>query len=233
MSAVLPEPLSVPWELKPISSARAGSEVLDDGRMKFWIKHDVVRGVTPAMLVWWFQNLEGDVEVEGRMLNRYRVWHPFDHAYARYVRRLPDGTIGPGAQIELLEYLGRNPKYKTHITTTIEKLDEEGYIHNPVQHGVSLARMEYTFREVGNGTVYENALIVPRDHGSWFFRKVVVPVLFPEPKGQAWIRHNVEEVGCFENFLPDLYRAHNRPKSRNDHLADGVAAAAASLAPGM
>ncbi|MFL5936209.1 MAG: DAPG hydrolase family protein [Gaiellaceae bacterium] len=218
MNTALPQPLSLPWELKPVSSARAGSEVLEDGRLKFWIKHDTIKGVTPAMLVWWFSNLEGDVEVDGRMLNRYRVWHPFDHVHARYVRRLADGSIGPGAQIELLEYLGRNPKYKVDIVTTIEKLDEEGYIHNPVSHGVSLARMEYTFRETGDGTVYENCLIVPRDHGSWFFRKVVVPILFPESKGQAWIKHNVEEVGCFENFLPSLYRAHTGTDSTKARL---------------
>lgn len=225
MATTLPEPLNVPWELKPISTAKAGSEVLDDGRLRFWIRHDIVKGVTPAMLVWWFQHLEGDVELDGRQVDRYRIWHPLDHAYARYVRRRPDGTVGPGAQIELLEYLGRNVKYKTHIVTTIEKLDEEGYIHNPVQHGVALARMEYSFREVAGGTLYENALIVPRNHGSRFFRSVVVPLLFPEAKGRAWIRHNVEEVGCFENFLPDLYRKETlatkriAPRTRPDVLS--------------
>jgi hypothetical protein len=91
---------------------------------------------------------------------------------------------------------GRNPKYKVDVLTTIEKLDEEGYIHNPVSHGVSLARMEYTFREVGDGTLYENCLIVPPNHGSWFFRKVV----------------------------PDLYRAHDpatSATSRRDAISVG------------
>jgi hypothetical protein len=209
----LPEPLTVPWELKPVSSARSGAEALADGRMKFWIKHDLLKGVTPAMLAWWFSNLEGDVDIEGRLLNRYRVWHTFDHVYARYVRRLPDGSIGPGAQIELLEYLGRNPKHKVEILTTFEKLDEEGCIHNPVVRGISLARMEDTFREVAGGTLYDSALIVPSGRRSWFFRKIVVPILFPEPKGQAWIKHTVEAVGCFENFLPDLYRRETRQQS--------------------
>ena len=65
-----PEPLTVPWELKPMSSARTGAEALPDGRMRFWIKHDLLKGVTPAMLAWWFSNLEGDVDIEGRLLNR-------------------------------------------------------------------------------------------------------------------------------------------------------------------
>ena len=28
----------------------------------------------------------------------------------------------------------------------------------------------------------------------------------PEPRGIAWLRHNIEEVGAFEHFLPELYR---------------------------
>ncbi len=223
MSATLPEPLSLPWELKPVSSASAGSEVLPDGRLKFWIKHDVIKGVTPAMLAWWFSHLEGDVEVEGQMLNRYRVWHPFDHVSVSYAQRLPDGGIGPGAKIHIIECLGRNPHYKIDVVSTIEKLDEEGFVHNPVSHGVSLARMEYTFREVGGGTLYENALIVPRERGSWLFRKVVVPILFPEAKGHAWIKHNVEEVGSFENFLPNLYRRRDGEHSDESRIAIGVA----------
>jgi hypothetical protein len=209
----LPEPLTVPWEHKPVSSARSGAEGLPDGRTKFWIKHDLAKGVTPAMLVWWFSNLEGDVDIEGRLLNRYRVWHPFDHVYARYTRRLPDGSIGPGAQIDVLEYLGGTQKYKLEVLTTIEKLDEEGYVHNPVVRDISLARMEDTFREVAGGTLYDSALIVPSGRRSWFFRKIVVPLLFPEPKGQAWIKHTVEAVGCFENFPPDLYRRETRQQS--------------------
>lgn len=163
------------------------------------------------------ERCEGEVEIHGRWLNRYRVWHPLDHVSARYVRRLPDGSIGPGARIHLVEILGRNPKYKVDVVTTIEKLDEEGFIHNPKSHGPRLARMEYAWREVAGGTLYKNSLVVPRDHGYWIFRKVVVPLLFPEPKGRAWVKHNVEEVGMFENFLPDLYRLHKPPFETRTH----------------
>jgi DAPG hydrolase PhiG domain len=86
MRVTLPPALSVPWDPKPVSSASAGSETLPDGRKRYWVKHDVLKGVTPTMLVWWFRHLEGDVEIEGRLLNRYRVWHPFDHVSARSAR---------------------------------------------------------------------------------------------------------------------------------------------------
>jgi hypothetical protein len=47
MAVTLPPPLSVPWDLKPISSTTVGSETLSDGRKRYWVKHSVLKGVTP------------------------------------------------------------------------------------------------------------------------------------------------------------------------------------------
>lgn len=33
----------------------------------------------------------------------------------------------------------------------------------------------------------------------------VRPRVFPDDMGRAWLKHNVEEVGNFEHFLPALY----------------------------
>lgn len=202
------EPLALPWPLKALGSAESGAERLADGRLSYWIRHEVVQGVTPRMLVWWFANLEGDVVVGGRRVNRYRAWHPYDHVHASYVRRRADGSIGPGAAIRLREYLGGNARYAVDTITDIEKLDEEGYIHNPRLHGVSgLVRMEYRFTRVATGTLYENRLLVGGIHG---WRRAVTPLMqrfgFDFAHGMAWLRHNIEEVGLFEHFLPDLYR---------------------------
>lgn len=205
MAIALPEPLSLPWGLKPVSSATAGSDTLADRRTRYWVKHEVLKGVTPAMLVWWFGHLEGDVEVGGRVLSRYRVWHPLDHVSARYVRRPADGSIGPGAQMALCEVLGRDPRYTIDVVSTIEKLDEEGFIHKVVVRGFELARMEHTFRETAGGLLDENCLIVPGSHRLAFASKLLVPWKFPEPKGRAWLKHSVEEMGSLENFLPELY----------------------------
>jgi len=47
----------------------------------------VIRGVTPAMLVWWFKHVERRFLYDGQRLNRYRVWHPRDHIAIKYLRR--------------------------------------------------------------------------------------------------------------------------------------------------
>ena len=86
MSTPLPEPLPLLWPFKPMSSATFGIDTLPDGRRKLWIKHDVLKNVTPRMLAWWFGNMEGDMEIQGQRVPRYRVWHPLDHDVAREFR---------------------------------------------------------------------------------------------------------------------------------------------------
>ncbi len=204
LSTTLPEPLSLPWPLKPFSSARSGLKTLADGRRCFWVD-EFLKGVTPKMLVWWFSHLEGEVEIGGRLLSRYRVFHPLDHCWVRYVRRSPDGSIGPGAQIRICEFIDRNPRYKTDVTATIEKLDETGFINNVVVAGLSIVRMEHDFHQTGGGTRFEHRLITPGNMKLWLLSKPVSALMFPNAKGHAWLKHAVEEMGTLENFLPQLY----------------------------
>ncbi|XDD44678.1 hypothetical protein AB3N58_17690 (plasmid) [Leptospira sp. WS60.C2] len=204
----LKESLPVEWNRKAIDSAEYGRRILPDGRIQYWIKHSLVKNVSPKMIVWWFKNIEGDIFYKGGYYNRYRVWHPEDHVHNSYQERLPDGTVGVGATLRIVEYLGRNKSYIVNITTKIEKLDEEGFIHNPKLHGIfPLARMEYQFQSQDNGTRYENSLILGWKGWTWkIIRKIFEPIFFPPQRGYAWIKHNIEEVGQFEDFLPELYK---------------------------
>ncbi len=201
-----PVPLDIKWICKPVETAESGIEILTDGRLRCWIRHEIVRGVTPKMLVWWFKNLEGEVEIEGKSYNRYRVWHPRDHLFARYAKRNADGSIGVGSRIHLAEMFGANPKYLVDTVTEIVKLDEEGYVHRPRLHGLRLVEMEYSFEEKEDGTLYCNSLTVGVRGG---LGKIINPLIrkfvFDRKRGEAWIKHNIEEVGNFEFFLPDLY----------------------------
>jgi len=206
MKSSAPEPLDIEWVCKAVKTARSGLEVLADGRIHCWIEHEVVRGVTPKMLVWWFQHLEGTVLLNGKRLNRYRVWHPRDHIAIEYSRRNSDGSIGVGCVIHLTEMLGANPDYLVDIRTEITKLDEEGFAHRPRFHGLRVAAMDYQFRETSAGTLYRNSLTVGARR---ILGRLVNPLIrrfvFDEARGHAWIKHNIEEVGNFESFLPQLY----------------------------
>lgn len=203
-----PVPLDVAWVCKPVSSAQSGIDILADGRLHCWIEHETIRGVTPRMLAWWFRHLEGELVYQGRRLTRYRVWHPRDHLAIEYSRRNPDGSIGVGCYIHLTEMLGANPRYLIDVHTEIVKLDEEGFAHRPRFHGLRLARMDYTFAPVEGGTLYRNSLTVGGAGNFWRpVNALIRKFMFDEARGRAWIKHNIEEVGNFEAFLPDLYAA--------------------------
>ncbi len=210
----LPESLKIDWRPKPVSSAKSGSEKLSDGRISYWIEHEVLKGVTPQMLEWWFKNLEGDIEHQGKRLSRYRVWHPNDHVHVSYEWRRTDGTVGPGAAIRIVEYFGRNRRYRVNVVSPIEKLDTTGFIHNPRAFGwLPLVRMEYEFHAVAGGTQYNNRLII--GWRGWSFRllsSLLQWLAFDKKHGEAWIKHNVEEVGQFEAFLPKLYSDHSEAR---------------------
>lgn len=203
-----PDPLQIRWVRKPVQSARSGLEILADGRMKCWIEHEVLRGVTPKMLAWWFRHLEGDMVHDGQRLSRYRVWHPRDHIAIEYAKRNADGTVGVGSVIHLTEMLGANPEHLVDINTEITRLDERGFAHRPQTGGRQLVLMDYEFEAVASGTLYRNSLVVGAEG---FAGRILNPLIrtftFDEARGRAWIKHNIEEVGNFESFLPQLYAA--------------------------
>lgn len=66
--------------------------------------------------------------------------------------------------------------------------------------------MDYAFRETAEGTIYHNSLTVG---ARGVIGRLVNPLIrrfsFDETRGHAWIKHNIEEVGNFESFLPELY----------------------------
>lgn len=206
MTLTLPPPIEVPWTTKPLESARTRMEVLDDGRLHLSIVHDLLPGVTPEMLRWWFQHLEGDMDLEGRRVPRYRVWHPRDHVAFRYGRRTD--PIGPGSVFVIQEVLARNPRWAIDVRSPVVRLDEGGFGHRPQVHGLPLARMDYTFTRVPGGTRYENSLTFGVEGRPMLTRALNAQarrIAFPDGKGRAWLQHNVEEVGNFEHFLPALY----------------------------
>jgi hypothetical protein len=202
------EPIRVPWKMKPLSSAETGVERLDDGRLQFSIRHEVLTGVTPAMLVWWFNNMDGTMRIGDIDVPRYRVWHPLDHVALTYIRPGRDGRkFSSGAKIRIQEIFHRNPRYQIDVIDEVSFLDETGFGHFHTIGGIVVARMDYRFTPVARGTLYENSLIVgtERPFVRTLVNRMLRPVAFAEDKGRAWLTHNVEEVGNFQFFLPDLF----------------------------
>lgn len=204
-------PLNIPWRPKPLHSAKSRIEVLPDGRLHCWIEHEVLRGVTPRMLSWWFAHLEGPVVHAGRRLPRYRVAHPLDHVQVRYARRRPDGTVGVGAVVHLTAMLGGRPERLVDVHTRIVRLDDGGFAHRPRWFGLRAAAIDHRFEAVPGGTRLHSRLTIGFA-GRWArpLNALVRRFVFDLARGHAWVRHKVEEVGQLEAFLPALHAAELR-----------------------
>ena len=201
----LPPPRPVAWPLKPLESTETGLTVLPGGQLELSIHHEVLRGVTPAMLEWWFHHIEGAMEYCGKIYPRYLVWHPLDHiAYS--VR----GTAGQGGVFHIVEAFGRNLRYLVDILPEVVQCNASGL--TLVEHwcGMEISRLQHRFTAVAEGTQHDSHLVVGISHqrSERLMNQWLRPWLFSNAMGQAWLRHNVEEVGNFERFLPGLYALH-------------------------
>jgi hypothetical protein len=202
----LPSPRRLPWALKPETSAKSRVSYDPFGRMVMEIEHDLIRGVTPIMLARWFANIGGTVEVEGKRLNRYLVWHPFDHVLWELAKPDPDDGAGKGAHFRIVEAFGANPRFYIDVTEEVLRLDTGGLTLAQKRLGQEVSRLNHDFVPEADGTRYLSTLTV--GFGLPVIGPLINPLLhlliFPEAMGRAWIRHNIEEVGAFEHLLPLL-----------------------------
>lgn len=210
MTWTLPEIKDFGWKMKSLESARTEFRITHGNVFDLTIEHSIVQGVTPAMLLWWFQNIGGTMKFQGAEYPRYQVWHPQDHIHWALARPSPSGGAGEGAQFRIVEAFGRNLKHVIDSVETVEKLDLSGIRLTRTIGGTTIFSLEHWFTPMPTGTRYDSRMIVgsPEFPLGRFFTAVVRPFLFTEEMGHAWLKHNIEEVGNFEFFLPDLFKAH-------------------------
>lgn len=126
MKWILPPPLSLGWKMKSLESAATRINTLPNGSYELIIDHDVIKGVTPKMLEWWFKNLNGDVVFEGKKYNKYLLWHPLDHICWQLSKKNKEGRIGAGSKFRIVEAFGRNLNNLVDSVCTVTKLDRTG-----------------------------------------------------------------------------------------------------------
>jgi hypothetical protein len=199
-------PRPIDWEMRPVSSAETSARTLEDGRKELKIRHEELEAVTPEMLLWWFHHLEETMEWHGAIVPRYRVWHPIDHIHFSVERRAPDGSVGPGAKWHIVEAFGGNLDFLLDERPDVVRLDTGGITLEDRALGQTLLRLKHTFTPTPLGTRYETRMRVGLS--SAFLRPISRALLqrrFSDAKAEAWLKHNIEEVGNLSHFLPKLY----------------------------
>ena len=200
-------PLDPRWRGRPPETAETRLEHLPDGRLAMTIRHAPLAGITPAMLDWWFRNLGGTMDWQGRQVPRYHVWHPRDHMHWALVRAAPGGGVGPRAVFRLVEPFRADPRFAIDVQETVRALSPEGIVLEGRIAGLRVTRLAHRFTALagaaGHALRLEVGFAVPVPGP--VLNRAVVARRFPPDMGRAWIAHNIEEVGQLGAFLPALW----------------------------
>lgn len=210
MTWKLSAPRDFGWKMKTLDSAKTEFVIDENNVFHLTIRHDLIRGVTPKMLDWWFRNIGGEMTYQGKKYSRYLVWHPIDHIHWHLAKNFrKDGSVGVGSYFRIVEAFGGDLKQLVDSTEEVTKLDETGIKLERRIFGDPIFSLEHKFLAVGNdSTQYDSKMIVGSDSffGRFVFNPLIRPKIFTEQMGRSWLKHNIEEVGNFEFFLPQLYK---------------------------
>lgn len=204
----LSQPYDFGWTLRDVASADVVQTALGDGRREILINHAPLAGVTTEMLEWWFQSFDGVARYRGREVPAYHLWHPRDHIKVTFVRG-PDGRVAPGQRIMIQEVFGRDPRFEADIRSVIHRWDRRGVGFHHDVFGHRVIELDHVFADTIAGADYRARMRVGAGHGllKGLINSRVVAQRFNPELVAAWIRHDIEEVGCFADFLPEIYAA--------------------------
>ena len=108
-----------------------------------------------------------------------------------------------GAIAELEEYFGRNPEYYTNPAVRIDHIDEEIVTTTWFENGIAIGHLDHELEAVPGGMRLGHVMYVPGENTG--VGKLLTPRVWPRAMGEAWLKHGIEEMSNFENFLPQLY----------------------------
>jgi hypothetical protein len=204
----VPPPLKVKWTMKGVSSAVTAHEELPGGQVEIRVDHELIRDVTPEMLVWWFRNFpSARLEHQGKLVQMYRIWHPRDHIRTRVVRRPLNRAPGysKGARVLFSEAIAGRP---IRMRAKVKQMDEGG-VHLVVRRLLlfKVADIRHAFSAAERGTLCRTRHVI----GSTLplvgplLTRVIRGRVFTDEMCRAWIRHHVEEIGNLQFILPKVY----------------------------
>ena len=208
----LPPPRALLYPLRSADTAVTSVQTLARHRVRATIDHRPLHGITPEMLLWWFQNIGGSMTYGDAVVPNYLAWHPVDHIRWELARPAPGGGATEGARFRIVEAFQGRPEFYVDTTDTVEKLDATGIRLVRRFAGVPVLQLSHTWSACDGHTHYVSVIEVGA------LARLFTPVnryltrrRFPMSMTEAWVVHNIEEVGLLEHLLPDVYT--DRPAS--------------------
>lgn len=203
-----PRPRPVLFPLRSPDTATTTVQALSRHRRRATIDHRPLHGVTPQMVLWWFQNIGGTMRYGDAVVPNYLAWHPVDHIRWELARPAPGGGAREGARFRIIEAFQGRPEFYIDTTETVEKLDMTGIRLVRRFAGVPVLQLSHTWSACQGHTHYVSVLEVGSNAPLLTLgNRYLTGRRFPMSMTQAWLAHNIEEVGVLERILPDAYAA--------------------------
>lgn len=210
--------LPVLFPFRSRDTARVSLQRFPHGRRRVTIDHEPLTGVTPGELLQWFGSIGQTMEYGGEVVPRYLAWHPLDHIRWELARPAPGGGAAEGARFRIVEQFGARPEYRIDVVDRVEKLDETGIRLVQRVAGIVVLQLEHTWSAGRDRTHYVSMLDLGA-RSRWLSGvNRQLQRRFPDPMVDAWITHNIEEVGLLEHLIPML-----RPARTDSPSATGRA----------
>ena len=208
---------------KPESSAKWSDITKSpNGNILVQIEHDNIKGVTPEMLKWWFENLGRSTtwngkDFSGPEIKLYHLWHHRDHVAVTPLSNAPDGSINygflEGADSRIEEYFN---EFNDHIFQKMHttKLDEHEFTFEIKSFGMTFGRISHYYDQTEDGCSFyaETEIGCEIPIIGVIFNWLVLPFLYNKNSAKYWIRHNIEETGRTEDILPVIYANRDKVK---------------------
>jgi hypothetical protein len=179
-----------------------------------------------CLLVWWRRNIEGEIELDGKIYPRYLIWHPIDHSHFEVMHRMPDGTVDVGSTFHLVEALGANMRNLLDLMLRLAQLNEAGARVELHVFGRVAMQIQGQFVPQSAGTQVISTMTLGSQGpfgGRLGLNRLLIDWFFPEERRKAWLKHSVEEIGNLQLFLPKLYERHARDMSQRIIRVSAVA----------
>ena len=200
-------PRPLPWTLPDYRKAKTDWVIGADGRIHTHVEHFTLQDISPEMVSWFYQQLPiSTVELDGRRMPLYHIFHPSEHGTIRVIEPAPDGEPGmaKGAMIERIEWFG---PFDSQGAARIVEQSSRGMLAIPEFAGIQIGEVRHSFTAVPEGTAYEVNTVIGSDIPllgaviNWYLRtRVFHPAML-----EQWRRHQVEEVASLQFFLRDIY----------------------------
>lgn len=152
----------------------------------------------------------GQVEFDGALRPLYHLFHPTEHGRIWIDEPAADGRpgVGAGGVVARFEWFG---PYDSQGAARVIELSSQRFVSRPKRAGVSFGEIRHEWHASPQGAQYEVDTVIGVD---W---PVIGPLanallrrfVFSEGMLHEWQRHQVEEVGLLQHFLPQLYAQRN------------------------